>query len=1020
MAPEVISSDCIEVETVEYHTSGGPSTTATTAAEEIVILEGKHRKPLVQCGASSSSSHHLPYVDVHTIDTFARSRIVNFVRRTDAGRSPTTSVFNVRRTDMQGAPVVTATCRLTLPEPHRSYVAEGVAEDPKDAEILAAMHAEHVCDSLGVPLFRLPSMQKRHAANARAQGRYAPMPGDAVKPVGTAVPPPFRMVPGLHRRHPAAATAAPASPTEEAEATRSEPWEWAPAESLTTLSEAQLVPPSPRRCQPVHVGAPEPSVATPPTRVSAAAAATPPATSMDLDTPTGLVSSDEEEVWHPWVPSGHRTAHATTVATSSHSSRTGADAFDPTEGGLWQMVNTVSMRCSPTPEDALVLPCVFDPRAEERLKDHFLQKGQVLKDRVSHSHVLVPGFSKRVYVAEIRLSDTTAVTAKGKAQSPELATQLAAMHAELILDAMGLPLFPKDDARQARHAAAVADYGRWAPNPVVGDTVSPCPHAAFPLPLKQQTGGDDVWLDHAVLFRGTWAHTRSDGERIINLQNDINTACGDCVEVNPPEELLEEAMQLLRVWQRDIARNPYPSLFVVTKMGDYFRATTVTPVPHRHGVRGGNAIGRTIDQAIKLCALHAIDTLSSLGVPLFRSADEQAQYMAVRHHLGQVTPLSLKGMTRPRGLVGIVKPTMAKVTEDSAAEGHTQMPYLPGYLVEGQGKRWLPHIEDTLHILQLRIPDDFEVCGAGVPDDAMQSMGNTAKTCVQNYLRHQDVCRRNRGLPHFPTFERLDLPPTSAATTPEAPAESQAVEDAMRAADRDHPGVRATVRRWLTACPTHVNPSIYITGYGSQVSVHNIAYLRMPIPLVMVRGEQADGGAAPTLSNLKAPSEENATVDASAEVGASETASRTCSTATVISTSSPSLPLDVDVGHVLAVGISLKKKDAERMCYLHAAALLLHYGEDVIRSFRVGLPRTGCAASMAEVMETVVNRTKNGTPLESHRLQQQEHEEAGRSTSTVSTPPPPFLHSHMKSFLDSGRHHTPAKRRPVPGPYHPF
>uniref|UniRef100_A0A0A9YZF1 Guanylate cyclase soluble subunit alpha-3 n=1 Tax=Lygus hesperus TaxID=30085 RepID=A0A0A9YZF1_LYGHE len=93
--------------------------------------------------------------------------------------------------------IYTATCKLMLPEPHRLYVAEGTGRSVKDAELLAAMHAEMVCDSLGVPLFRLPSMQIKHATGVRARGRYAPMPEDPIAPEGTAVPPPLRMLPRL-------------------------------------------------------------------------------------------------------------------------------------------------------------------------------------------------------------------------------------------------------------------------------------------------------------------------------------------------------------------------------------------------------------------------------------------------------------------------------------------------------------------------------------------------------------------------------------------------------------------------------------------------------------------------------------------------------------------------------------------------------------------------------------------------------------------------------------------------------
>ncbi|KAH8609088.1 hypothetical protein ERJ75_001226900 [Trypanosoma vivax] len=91
-------------------------------------------------------------------------------------------------------------------------------------------------------------------------------------------------------------------------------------------------------------------------------------------------------------------------------------------------------------------------------------------------------------------------------------------------------------------------------------------------------------------------------------------------------------------------------------------------------------------------------------------------------------------------------------------------------MVEGNQERPLPHISDTLHILKLRIPEDFTVYGETLSDEAIIEAGNDAKICVQNYLRQQ-------------------LPRNA-----------------------------------------NVNPSVYITGYCRQVSVHNIAYLPLALP----------------------------------------------------------------------------------------------------------------------------------------------------------------------------------------------
>lgn len=170
--------------------------------------------------SSSSSSSHT-YWSVHRVDGFSRGRIMNYIRRmgvtvsnpfhiaTSTIQTPQPVHVGSRRgvsnandpsstetaDAMLSIVLYTATLHLPLPPPHGSYMAEGVGESRKDAELLAAMHAERVCDALGVPLFRLPSMQQNYAENIRRnEGRHAPLPGDPLKPEGTPVPPPLRMV----------------------------------------------------------------------------------------------------------------------------------------------------------------------------------------------------------------------------------------------------------------------------------------------------------------------------------------------------------------------------------------------------------------------------------------------------------------------------------------------------------------------------------------------------------------------------------------------------------------------------------------------------------------------------------------------------------------------------------------------------------------------------------------------------------------------------------------------------------
>jgi hypothetical protein len=135
--------------------------------------------------------------DVRALDTFARGKVLNFLKRQRAARGITGAatgddVFETEDHNVDGQDVVRCRVRLVLPAPHDAATAEGTADNAKDAEVLAAMHAERIIDALGHPIYRLSSTQQKHAQAAREAGRWAPMPEDEMKPFGTALPPPLR------------------------------------------------------------------------------------------------------------------------------------------------------------------------------------------------------------------------------------------------------------------------------------------------------------------------------------------------------------------------------------------------------------------------------------------------------------------------------------------------------------------------------------------------------------------------------------------------------------------------------------------------------------------------------------------------------------------------------------------------------------------------------------------------------------------------------------------------------------
>jgi hypothetical protein len=527
-------------------------------------------------GVSSSSASSLSssYTNVTTIDAFAKGKVVNFLRRMGV---KDVTIFHVveekearagleqQLQQKQQRIVFRARAKLTLPSPHDGmYVAEGVGETAKDAESLAAMHAQYIIDALGIQLFRLASPQIKHAEAARKAGRYAPLPNEPMKPVGTEVP-------GACRMTTLAASVATAADHDNnnsgAAATTMGTLRSSQENSAAThlfrrhVMEAELVSPpaggdgnfgdgvsATRKSSQGNPAAQEEGCLPDATRTEATSAGgqvPSDMTSLEFSSSAAAASIGSER--HPysgtcWLPWTHIHQHHQNVPAAAVGGTAQAVIFDPTENGSFQMVNVMSTRMSPS-KDALLFPSVYDKLAYERLKDYFFGHGLDIKKQFHLAHVTVSGYSVRMYVAECKLIDVPAgIIARGKAQDRDCAIFLAAMHAELLLDALGRRLFPTDDVRQGLHAAAVKGFGRWALDPTLPcELQRPPASLPLPLPLKQQVGGDDMWLDPNVIRR-----QRTFGDRVLVSLNELNLRINEMVEVNPPQSLLTEAQILLR------------------------------------------------------------------------------------------------------------------------------------------------------------------------------------------------------------------------------------------------------------------------------------------------------------------------------------------------------------------------------------------------------------------------------------------------------------------------------------------
>eukprot|EP00744_Colponema_vietnamica_P011772 GILI01016535.1.p1 GENE.GILI01016535.1~~GILI01016535.1.p1 ORF type:complete len:491 (-),score=80.12 GILI01016535.1:163-1635(-) len=156
-------------------------------------------------------------------------------------------------------------------------------------------------------------------------------------------------------------------------------------------------------------------------------------------------------------------------------------------------------------------------------------------------------------------------------------------------------------------------------------------------------------------------------------------------------------------------------------MGDYIRASCVLPVPSQFGTRGGNAIGRSPEQAMDLCALHAIDVLCSLNIPVFRDPKEQADFVAERKRQGLMVPNKEQGVLKPE-----------------IAGKRVFIPYVPGFLIEGEKLKPLPPTNDLGIVMGLAKNYESEFMlptKQQANEKDIMDHGNDARLNVQMYCR---------------------------------------------------------------------------------------------------------------------------------------------------------------------------------------------------------------------------------------------------------------------------------------------
>eukprot|EP00759_Apiculatamorpha_spiralis_P004339 PhF_6_TR12589/c0_g3_i1/m.19825 len=127
---------------------------------------------LVAATTSSGSANNMliPYIPVETfttqyvksVDNFSTARVLNYINRKGGGGGNKNDPFIVKVMNSDGATRYTASLIVPMPSPYAPREAAGIGATTKEAQILAAMHAERILGVLGVPIFGLASAQAKY------------------------------------------------------------------------------------------------------------------------------------------------------------------------------------------------------------------------------------------------------------------------------------------------------------------------------------------------------------------------------------------------------------------------------------------------------------------------------------------------------------------------------------------------------------------------------------------------------------------------------------------------------------------------------------------------------------------------------------------------------------------------------------------------------------------------------------------------------------------------------------------
>lgn len=335
--------------------------------------------------------------------------------------------------------------------------------------------------------------------------------------------------------------------------------------------------------------------------------------------------------------------------------------LDETEGGRWQLLDTKTSYFI-TPQHTLLSPAVVDPNAIHRVRRFFQDHKRSMEMSLAFLEIPAPNdpggahATQQTFVAKITIPSTLLKftsnhVAEGKAADRQTALTLAAMHAELLIDYYGVPLFVTDPAMQKEHAMAAASFGRSAAEAAV-EQPAPAPGPP-PAPLKQllppppgakrisPRGFEEelLWRHHVIAEHATQF---------------VDIATVDDTAVAAVKHYLSEKASLGLLPHR---LQP----FFVEKVGAVYKASVALPLPAFFGLRGGLGMADSLAEAEALASMHALEVLHTLGIRIHDDVQQQVSFEAHRKAAG----LSVPAPTTDPSMFS--PPALRKQTDDVAA-----------------------------------------------------------------------------------------------------------------------------------------------------------------------------------------------------------------------------------------------------------------------------------------------------------------------------------------------------------------